>query len=472
MPSDAEAEKVHVCVVGTPALKQETEKAFDRRFALRYCPSQSELNVALGERIPDVMVIDCALALGENGLLERLKQDYRDLPVIVVGEHPDVETVVSCIKGGAHDFVTRQEAQAKLARKALSAAKDHSLLVQVNQLVDAYKRRGKFGDLVGVSAAMQTVYTIIENVAPTEATVFVSGESGTGKELVATAIHELSTRRDGQFVPVNCAAIPKDLLESELFGHEKGAFTGAESRRIGSCERAHMGTMFLDEVCEMELGLQSKLLRFLQDHSFTRVGGMEPLKVDTRVIAATNRDPLEQVEKGRLRDDLFYRLHVVPVEIPPLRERPEDIPVLAQHYMELLGDKYNKYFVDFSADALDLMLRYRWPGNVRELINTLERIIVLATSDRITADLFPEHIRAQAREAEAPPLSVDEALARVRDSLQPVRQPQEVLPMAELEKGAIAAAIRKCGGDISKAARLLGISRATIYRKLEKYGIR
>ncbi|GAF75919.1 unnamed protein product, partial [marine sediment metagenome] len=280
MSSDVEAKKVHVYAVAGPALKDEINKAFDQRFMLNCCGSQSELNVALTERIPDVMLLDCEVALGEDGLLERLKQNYLHLPIIVVAENPDVDTVVRCMRNGAYDFVSRSEAEAKLAGKVLHAAKDHSLLVQVNQLVDAYKRRGKFGELVGISPTMQTTYTIIENVAPTGATVFVSGESGTGKELVAKAIHDLSPRRENEFVPVNCAAIPKDLLESELFGHEKGSFTGAESRRIGSCERADEGTLFLDEICEMNLGLQSKLLRFLQDQTFTRVGGTETLKVD------------------------------------------------------------------------------------------------------------------------------------------------------------------------------------------------
>jgi DNA-binding NtrC family response regulator len=329
--------------------------------------------------------------------------------------------------------------------------------------------------MVGVSPALQTIFTIVRHVANTDVSVFVSGESGTGKELVALAIHEFSPRHEGPFVPVNCAAIPKDLLESELFGHEKGAFTGAENRRIGSCERAHKGTLFLDEICEMNVGLQSKLLRFLQEHTFTRVGGTELLEVDTRVIAATNRDPLEEVRKGRLRDDLYYRLNVVPIYISPLRDRPEDIPVLAQHFLELAGEKYNKYFVDFSPEALRMMLSYGWPGNVRELQNAIERIVVLTTADRVTPELFPEHIRAAAEGVKVPPLSVEEAMRYVHEALSrtvpPAVESEEGLPFEEIEKRAILDAIRRCNGDISKASRQLALSRATVYRKLSRYGI-
>jgi len=452
------------------------EDGLDERLELELCPTADALRQHINESVPDVVVMDLDAALGEGNMLRALRRQYARLPVVVVAEDPPTETVVRCMKESAYDVVNAERAGRELARKLQAAAREHRLLVEVDQLGDAYKRRGKFGDLVGISPALQTIYTIVRNVADTGASVLLSGESGTGKELVAQAIHNLSGRRDGQFVCVNCAAIPKDLLESELFGHEKGSFTSAESRRIGCCERADKGTLFLDEVCEMSVSLQSKLLRFLQDRTFTRVGGMETLEVDTRVIAATNRDPLQEVRRGRLRDDLYYRLNVVYIPIPPLRERPEDIPVLAQHFLEVMGDKYNKYFADFSPEALRLLLCYKWPGNVRELENTIESIVVLATSDRVTPDEFPENIRAAAETAEEPPLSVEEALSYVRQALRQPTLPQEetedVVPFEEVEKRAILDAIRRCEGDISKASRKLGLSRATIYRKLEKYGIR
>ena len=452
------------------------EGALDERLEVRRCPTADSLRECISESVPDVVVMEVEAALGDANMLRMLRRQYSRLPVVVVAANPPVETVVRCMKDGAHDVVSVEHVGRELARKLQVAAREHRLLVEVNQLEDAYKRRGKFGELVGISPSLQTIYTIVRNVADTNASVLLSGESGTGKELVAHAIHNLSRRKDAEFVCVNCAAIPKDLLESELFGHEKGAFTSAESRRIGCCERADKGTLFLDEVCEMSVGLQSKLLRFLQDHTFTRVGGMETLEVDTRVIAATNRDPLQEVRRGRLRDDLYYRLNVVYISIPPLRERPEDIPVLAQHFLEMMGEKYNKYFVDFSPEALRLLLCYKWPGNVRELENTIERIVVLANSDRVTPDQFPEDVRTAAEGAEEPPLSVEEALGYVRQALRqptvPEGETEDVLPFEEVEKRAILGAIRMCEGDISKASRKLGLSRATIYRKLEKYGVR
>jgi two-component system repressor protein LuxO len=278
-------------------------------------------------------------------------------------------------------------------------------------------------------------------------------------------------------VAVNCAAIPKDLLESELFGHEKGAFTGADRQHPGSCERAAGGVLFLDEICEMDLALQTKLLRFLQDHCFTRVGGTEEISVDTRVLAATNKDPHGEVEKGNFREDLYYRLNVVPIYLPPLRERPEDIPVLAEHFLKMMCEKYLKYFYRFTPEAVRVMLAYRWPGNVRELRNTIERIVVLANTDTVTAELLPERIRQAAEGAEVPDMRVEQALGCLQRALDQAPPPEaedegEVLPFEEVEKRAILGAIDKCDGDISKAARALGISRATIYRKLDKYDAR
>jgi two-component system repressor protein LuxO len=429
------------------------------------------------DNVPDVVLMDVQYAIGEDSPIERILRHYRTLPVpvIVVGEDASVDTVVRCIKKGAEDYLPLKDAKSKLPHKLVEHARNHMLLAQVKRLSDVYEKGGRLCDMVGVSPAMQDTYATIKSIADTDATVFVSGESGTGKELVARAIHTLSSRSDGHFVPVNCAAIPKDLLESELFGHEKGSFTSADKLHIGSCERADAGTLFLDEICEMNLGLQSKLLRFLQDYTFTRVGGNESILVNTRVIAATNKDPLSEVENGALRDDLYYRLNVVPIHVPPLRERPEDIAVLAEHYLKVMCDKYLKYFVGFSPEAVRVMLSYPWPGNVRELRNTLERIVVLATEEKITPKLFPERIRKVAQKANVPPLAVEEALERIQNALQSTATEQEtdeVLPFVEVEKRAILSAIKKCSGDISKAARKLGLSRATLYRKLDKYGAR
>ena len=471
MTGEVDTPEIVVYVVGGgPAKRLLSSGELAGQFKLRGCDGRPALATALSEAIPDVVVTSASFALGAGELLEWLRDNYLNLPVIVLIADADVETVVKCMKSGAYDVVADADAGKKLPEKIRSAAEDHRLMVQVNQLAEAYKRRGKFDELVGVSAAMQDIYATVQRVADSDASVFISGESGTGKELVARALHNLSSRKDQMFVPVNCAAIPKDLLESEVFGHERGSFTGAESQRIGSCEQADKGTLFLDEICEMEMGLQSKLLRFLQDHTFSRVGGTDVITVETRVITATNRNPLEQVEKGRLRDDLYYRLNVVPIEIAPLRDRPADIPVLAQSFLEAFGDKYNKYFVDFSADAMRMLLCYRWPGNVRELLNTIERIVVLANTDRITPDVLPDYIRRAAKDAQQPPLPVEEALKSVEGALRR-EATEKVLPLAEMEKRAILSALSECRGDISKAARTLGVSRATLYRKLAKYGV-
>jgi DNA-binding NtrC family response regulator len=471
------ADEIYVYAVGSEDLPSHVPAELGgRQVVTRPCKDGRALLRELSERVPHVVLMDMASTTGSAGSLESIRRQYSDLPVIVIERSPDIAAVVECMKKGAEEVIDLEVEAAGLPAKLLDAADKHDLTVQVKQLADVYERGGKLGELVGVSPAMHEIYGRIKSICNTDATVLIYGESGTGKELVAHATHVLSLRSDGEFVPVNCAAIPKDLLESELFGHEKGAFTGADRLHIGSCERADGGTLFLDEICEMAHGLQSKLLRFLQNHTFTRVGGTDTMEVDSRIIAATNRDPLSEVEKGALREDLYYRLNVVPIHIPPLRERPEDIPVLAQHFLVMMGEKYNKYFWDFSPDSVRLLLCYAWPGNVRELRNTIERIVVLANTDRVTPDLFPERVRKAAETAKVPPLDVEEALECIQKALQtpqaPPEETDEVLPFVEVERRAILGAIDKCGGDISKAARKLGLSRATLYRKLDKYGVR
>jgi len=465
-----------VCVVSGEHLAALIPNKVDgHEVELSTCKDGTSLLRLMTERVPDVIVMDVEHAVGESGgLLGRVLLRSRDLPVpvIVVGGPAGADTIVECMRRGAADVVPLDAAAQRLPEKLLAHAVDHKLMVQVKRLQGVYERGGKLGEMVGVSPSLHSIFATIKNVAGTDAPVFLSGESGTGKELAANAIHMLSPRSSGRLVAVNCAAIPKDLLESELFGHEKGAFTGADRQHVGRCEQADGGVLFLDEICEMALPLQSKLLRFLQNHTFTRVGGSEEVAVETRIIAATNKEPLRQVESGHLREDLYYRLNVVPIHIPPLRERPEDIPVLAEHFLNLMCEKYDKYFYGFAPEAVRLLLAYHWPGNVRELRNAIERIVVLATTDRVTPELFPDHIRDAAAKRRVPRLEVDKALELIQGALRTAQAPagtDEVLPFAEVEKRAILAAVRKCGGDISKAARRLGLSRATIYRKLDKY---
>jgi two-component system repressor protein LuxO len=322
----------------------------------------------------------------------------------------------------------------------------------------------QFEDMIGASEEMQTIYHIIRNVSQSDASVFITGESGTGKELVARAIHSRSRRRDSSFEPVNCAAIPRELLESEMFGHEKGSFTGAYTKRIGSCERGDGGTLFLDEVCEMPPELQVKMLRFLQDRSFRRVGGSEVMKVDLRVIAATNRDPVEETAAGRLREDLYYRLMVVPIDVPPLRERREDIPLLAMHFLENFARKNGKAFAEFSPEALRALVAYPWHGNVRELENVIENVVVLHNDTAVALSHLPERIRDY-----QPP----EGTGEIEVSVERVREDDEkVLPMSEVERLAIEHALRVTKGNVPAAAKKLQIGQATIYRKIKSYNIR
>ncbi|MCJ7683241.1 MAG: sigma-54 dependent transcriptional regulator, partial [Desulfobacteraceae bacterium] len=306
------------------------------------------------------------------------------------------------------------------------------------------------------SEAMVRLLETVAQVAPSEATVLITGESGAGKELIAGAVHFNSPRKDGPFVKMNCAAITESLLESELFGHEKGAFTGAHRRKEGKFRQADEGSLFLDEVSEMSLSMQVKLLRVLQEREFARVGGEDIIKVDVRVIAATNKDLILEIEAGRFREDLYYRLNVVTLIVPPLRERNEDISLLAGHFLTTFAEKNHKRIRGFSPQAMDQLLRYAWPGNVRELMNTVERAVVLSRHEYIGEEDLPFHIKDElADAAEDSPLSV----------------PETGHSLEEVEKGTILKTIELTGGNKSEAARRLGITRKTLHKKLKKYGV-
>ena len=405
----------------------------------------------------DLVLMDIELP-GISGLeaLQRIRARHEGLPVIIITGHGTVERAVEALKAGAFDFFTKPIDFTKLGVAIKNAMRQYRLVREISGMKTRYER-SRMGGLVGGSAGMQTVYRIIENVAKSSATVLITGESGTGKELVALAIHQHSDRARGPFVPLNCAAIPKELLESELFGHERGAFTGATGRKTGCCERAHGGTLLLDEICDMEFGLQAKLLRFLQQRAFMRVGGERMVEVNTRVIAATNKAPIEEVGRGTLREDLYYRINVVPIHIPPLRERTEDIPAIVAHLLDAINRKSGKGFQRVSAGAMAKLASYPWPGNVREIENALERIVVLNDGTEITEAMLPEGIAEASRgKAEFGDLFVKD----------------EIMPLAVVERDAVMRAVEHCGGDPTAAARRLGIGQATIYRKLKQYGWR
>jgi two-component system response regulator HydG len=413
---------------------------------------------SVGKEPFDLVLMDIRMArVSGIEALEEIRRFNPALPVILMTAYASVETAVDALKKGAYDYLTKPLDFDEL-RLALERALEHTHLREENrELRERLGVRFDRGNLIGRSAAMTKLLDLVAQVAPSEATALVTGESGTGKEMIAGAIHYNSPRKEGPFIRINCAAITETLLESELFGHEKGSFTGADRRKEGKFRLAHRGTIFLDEVSEMSLGMQVKLLRVLQEREFTRVGGEEMIRVDVRVIAATNRDLLRSVAEGRFREDLFYRLNVVNLRVPALRERREDIPLLAQHFLKTFAQRNRKTLQGFTPRAMDRLLRYPWPGNVRELMNTVERGVVLCRTD-----VLDEEDVAPVLEAETPQASAGQggvAAAMTGASLE------------DVEKAAILKTLDEAGGNKSEAARRLGITRRTLHLKLKKYGL-
>ena len=387
--------------------------------------------------------------------LEEIKAFNPAIPVILMTAFASVETAVEALKKGAYDYLTKPLDFDEL-QVAIGRAMEHSRLREENRLLkESLGLQFDRGNLIGRSAAMTGLLETVAQVAPSEATVLITGESGTGKEVIAGALHYNSPRREGPFIKINCAAIPETLLESELFGHEKGAFTGADRRKEGKFRQASGGSLFLDEVSEMSVGMQVKLLRVLQEREITRVGGEEVIRVDVRVIAATNRDLLREIDTGRFRQDLFYRLNVVTLHVPPLRERKDDIPPLAEHFLRMFAEKNRKSVKGFSPQAMDRLIRYDWPGNVRELMNTVERGVVMSRSQYID-------------EGELTPILLDRPVAAGHGQAGGVGGESS---LEALEKATILKTLEQTGGNKSEAARRLGITRRTLHQKLKKYGM-
>ncbi|MDZ7374176.1 MAG: sigma-54 dependent transcriptional regulator [candidate division KSB1 bacterium] len=401
----------------------------------------------------DLVICDVRLPdLSGLEVLSRVKERDRELGVIVITAYPSIPNAVRAIQSGAYDYL-QKPLNVDHLEHVLQRYFDYYELIRENRrLRQELKKAYSFDSLVGKSAAMREVFERIQLVANSKATVLITGESGTGKELVARAIHYNSPRRNRPFIKTNCAALPEGLIESELFGHEKGAFTGAYRARKGRFELADGGTLLLDEISEIGIGLQAKLLRVLQEKEFERVGTAETVKVDVRVIATTNRDLLEEVRAGRFREDLYYRLNVVPIHLPPLRERKEDIPLLVQHFIRKYAEENGKHVEGISEQALELMMRYHWPGNVRELENAIEQAVVLTTKPVLEARLF-SFIDTLTRNGDAFGRGLD--LSR--------------MTLRELEKVAILKALQETGGNRTHAARRLGISVRTLRNKLREY---
>ncbi|HYV45970.1 MAG TPA: sigma-54 dependent transcriptional regulator [Myxococcaceae bacterium] len=415
----------------------------------------------------DLVVTDLKME-GMDGLevVQKLKELDGEAVVMVVTAHGTIEAAVQALQRGAYDFITKPfppdvlRAKVEAGLELASARKQVERLTAHNQALseEVAAVAAHAGALVGHSDLMQRLVSLVRKAAGSEATVLVQGESGTGKELVARMCHDLSPRASGPFVVVHCAALAESLLESELFGHERGAFTGAVKRKLGRFELADGGTLFLDEIGEISSSIQTKLLRVLQEKELQRVGGEETLKVDVRVVAATNRDLKAEVAKGRFREDLFYRLHIVPLSIPPLRERPEDIPALARHFVRRFAARMNRAASDISEGAMRALTRYPWPGNVRELENAVEQALVFSEGPELSEADLPAFLRGPAAQKTAGAL--------------PVVQGDRSLPeiLEDLERQLIAQAYEKAKGVKTETARLLGIKTSALYYKLEKYG--
>ncbi len=405
----------------------------------------------------DAVLLDVRMAgMGGMEALSRIKDYNPAVPVLIMTAYSSVETAVAALKAGAYDYLTKP-LDLDVLRLTLERALDHVRLATENQALRQKLGKDAAGpEIIGKSRAMRELLSLVAMVAPTEATVLIAGESGTGKELVARAVHAASPRANGPLVAVNCAALSETLLESELFGHEKGAFTGADRRREGRFMAANKGTIFLDEIGEVAPLIQAKLLRVIQEREIQRLGGDRPMGVDVRILAATNRDLKTEVEQGRFREDLYYRLNVVALTVPPLRDRAEDIPLLAQHFLARFAEKNRKRIKAFTPGAMDHLLRCAWPGNVRELENAVERAVILSVGEYVTERELP--------------------LCPVREECPPAAEGAEGLsslagmPLDDVEREVILATLRETGGNKSEAARLLGITRATLHKKLKKYG--
>ncbi len=424
--------------------------------------SMENLRISLRQEAPQTVIFfeEGGKREAATSAIEIVKAFDDNLPFIAVMQSKEIEDAVTIMKCGAYDYFPFPVDKIRLKNSVANAIRLYNLTKRVFFLESQVGFKNGLDDIIGSSPKMIEIFNIIKTVAKSNATVLILGESGTGKELVAKAIHRYSPRAKKLFIDINCGAIPSELLENEMFGHERGAFTGADRRYIGTFERANGGTIFLDEVSEMIPKLQVKLLRFLQDRSFTRIGGNEQINVDVRIIAATNRDLSREVEEGRFREDLYYRLNVVPLHIPPLRERKEDIHLLAKYFLQKISAKNEKIFIDFAPQAIEAMLSYDWPGNVRELENVIERIVVLNNDTRVKLEHLPLSIRECKNKQDIKPaqyLQIDE---------------QKILPLDLVERYAIEAALRQCMGNIAQAARKLKIGQATLYRKIKQYGLR
>jgi two-component system repressor protein LuxO len=414
---------------------------------------------SLALREPDLILLDLRLPdMTGMDVLNAVKQSHPDVPVIFMTAHGSIDTAIQAMRHGAQDFLIKPCEADRLRITVNNAIRKANKAKMTTDNSNGQNYQG----FIGSSAMMQEVYRTIDSAASSKASIFITGESGTGKEVCAEAIHAASRRGDKPFIAINCAAIPKDLIESELFGHVKGAFTGAATDRQGAAELAHGGTLFLDELCEMDLDLQTKLLRFIQTGTFQKVGSSKMKSVDVRFVCATNRDPWKEVEEGRFREDLYYRLYVIPLHLPPLRERGDDVIEIAYSLLGHMAKEEEKEFVRLTPEVVERFTQYAWPGNVRQLQNVLRNVVVLNEGKEISLKMLP------------PPLNRPIENERVSDSqkggeINTSASIKDIYPLWLTEKMAIERAIEACAGNIPKAASKLEVSPSTLYRKLQSW---
>ncbi len=406
-----------------------------------------------------VVVTDLKMPrLDGMGLLEKVVRNYPSTPVIIITAHGTIDTAVDALKKGAFDYITKPFEQDDLKNIINKAFRTRTL--NEDEVVLSPDETDRY-DIIGSSNSMKEIFDTIKKVAPTTTTILITGETGTGKELIANAIHRGGPRRNSPFIKINCAAISENLIESELFGYERGAFTGAVSRKPGRFELAHKGTLFLDEIGDIPRELQVKLLRVIQDQEFERVGGLRTIKVDVRLVTATNRNLLQDVKEGRFRDDLFYRLNVVPVHLPPIRERKEDINSLTDYFVDKFNKKLNRN-INIDPGVRELFLNYGWPGNIRELENLVERLVLMATEDTVVPEDIPPELKSRGEV-----VSISRLKGREKSFKEIIKSKTE-----EIERQMIVKVLEECDWNVTKAAAQLGLSRKGLQLKMIKYNLR
>jgi DNA-binding NtrC family response regulator len=420
----------------------------------------------------DLVLLDVIMP-GLDGiqLLERMKSEY-DIPVIMITAANTIKTAVQAMKLGAYDYLSKPFDVDEIKIVVQKVLSTQDLSKEVEYLRAEISKTYGFENLIGGTKEMQEIFRLINQIAVSDTSVLILGESGTGKELVARAIHFNSLRKNKPFIPINCAAIPDTLIESELFGHERGAFTGASNKRIGKFEQAHSGTLFLDEIAELSLSTQAKILRFLQEREFTRVGGTETVHVDVRLITATNQDLENAIKDRSLREDFYYRINIIPISLPPLRMRRDDIPLLVNHFIDKVNKRIKKHVKRVSEDLMDFLVNYEWPGNVRELENLMERMITLSNQKVLTIKDLPSGLKDKARQSVMKEKVVeDEAGQSVMKGKVVEGKVSFLKATEEFEKEVILDALKKTNNVQTQAAALLGISRRILKYKMDKLGI-